>query len=149
MTIWFFSNEFINLPITGKIAAIAGFALVILLITLLDISLAKRHVANRLPTNELPKNCPDDNSTPANRDYMPQRSKGWVIWHSLLGKILSNWGKDCIHHQPKYDGDTYNQPSLEASANPSRTIATFSQSRHIRIIVNWLGRLVNHSGKEP
>jgi hypothetical protein len=50
MTIWFLSPEFQSLTFTGKIAAIAGFILVILLIILWEIVRAERRKAKRLPT---------------------------------------------------------------------------------------------------
>lgn len=148
MTIWFLSEQFRSLSIAGKIAAIAGFVLVVLLITLLDMYFAKRHDASTLPTEQLAENRPDGDSSHANCDDMPQHRKGGIVWHYLLGKVLNNWGNNRIHYYSKHDGTTHNQSPLDGSAKPTRVIFRFSIS-HIRTIVNWLKGRVNQSGKEP
>jgi hypothetical protein len=148
MTIWFLSDGFLGLPIAGKVAAITAIALVILLITLLDIRIGKRHEASRSPTEYLAENRPDDSGSRPNRGNVPQRRKGSVVWQYALGDALSDWRQKRIRQHSQHQRDTYDQSPLEASTNPTRVILPFPRW-HISTIVKRLHRRVNQSGKEP
>jgi hypothetical protein len=148
MTIWFLSEQFHSFSIAGKLTAIASFILVILLITLLDIYVAKRHATNKSPTEQLAENRPDDNSRHTNCGGMPQHRKGGVAWHYPLSNILNNWRNNPIHYYSEHDGTTHNRSPPSGRTKPTRIVFGFSRS-HIRTIVNKLRRRVNQSGKEP
>ena len=107
MTFWFLSEQFQSLSIAGKIAAIAGFILVILLMILWEISTEKRHDAKRLPTvthysaDELIEKSINTGSSRTTYDDMPKHRKGSVVWHRLLGKCLSNLRKNGVYCYPQ------------------------------------------------
>jgi len=49
MTIWFLSEEFLTLTVTDKIVVVAGFVLMILLVTLWARWISQRHDAKKRP----------------------------------------------------------------------------------------------------
>lgn len=143
---------FNSLTVTDKVMVVGFFTLGVILVTLWAMFIAKRHDAKELPADTLPfhkdsiENCKDATSSHYEDENQQKPKKRCVIW-SFLGKCLNSVKEDHIRYPPDDKGDNQNQPS--GRCHPSRTILMgFSQS-HIRIIVNWLRRIVNHSGKEP
>ena len=151
MTIWFLTDEFRSLTATGKIAVVAGFILMILLVTLWARWLTRKHDAMKLPVsvqpsaNKLVEKCKDATSESTNSNDLQKQRKNRVIWHCLLSTFRNDLRKWRFQYHAEDDG--YNQK--DPVQTQTRTRFSFPQSRHIRTIVNKLRRRVNQSGKEP
>jgi hypothetical protein len=131
---------FLELSVWGKVAVIAGYILVILLIMLYETSKAQRYDSERLPT-VMPNSVIEKTeklvhtittSTSKENQYNPHKR----AWH-LLEAFRINFSKPIIYCESRTDGNN---------------IAHHLQQhivKHIGTIVNKLRRRVNESGKEP
>jgi hypothetical protein len=102
--------------------------------------------------NEGIENCRDATSRHYEaKNQQKEKERPIVRPHLLcqcIHKLTTNW----LQQQSDKDGDNSKYPALRGQTKNLRgfgTIPTFSQSRHIRTIVNWLRRRVNQSGEEP
>ena len=130
MTAWL--DAFQSLTVGGKIAFISGHILVILLIMLWEMHAAHSHDAKRLITAEHAEKLVHTVQTSPKNDDIQNVHSGVRY---LLDKFCNNLRKPPFYYQSGDDGD-----------NPP---CHLQSQRHIRIIVDWLRKRVNQSGKEP
>jgi len=136
----FLFQYFQSLSVWGKVAVIAGYALMALLIILWEQSRVRRHAATRLPT-VIPNSVIEQTekfvhtsptSTRKENQYKPHKR----MWH-LLETLRINFSKPIIYCESRTNGN-------DIAHHLQQRIST-----HISIIVNRLRRRVNESGKEP
>jgi hypothetical protein len=136
----FLVQYFQSLSVMGKVAVIAGYILMALLLILWEKSRTRRHAATGLPTviptfnieetqkfiHTIPTSASKDNQ------YKPHKRP-----RHLLETFRSNLSKSIVYCKSRTD-----------SKNPAYHLQQ-DIPKHIRTIVNRLTRIVNQSGKEP
>ena len=131
---------FQSLPVTGKVALIAGYILMVLLIILWEMSRTHKRATTRLPTvmpaptiEETEKLVHTVTTSPTNQNKYNTHKRGGY----LLEALISNLKKCVVYCETRADGN-----------NPAHHLQQYIV-KHILIIVNKLLRRVNESGKEP
>jgi hypothetical protein len=157
MTIWFLSDEFLNLTVGGKVAVVASYILAMLLIMLWATFPTRKRDVKTLPMNttysteqpiEKPKNC---TSNCYENENLQKPEEGGIIGSGLLSKLPNGIKKWCVYYSANEDRQNPKQHFLWSIINSigrARTTCIFSRW-HIKYIVNKLQRRVNQSGKEP
>jgi hypothetical protein len=137
----FFVQFFQSLTVGGKIAMIAGYALMALLIILWEQSRARRHAATRLPP-VIPNSVinPTEKfvhtiTTCTSKENQYNNHKR--VRH-LFETIRINFSKTIIYCESRTDGN-----------NIAHHLQQLISTHYISTIVNRFRRIVNQSGKEP
>jgi len=155
MTFRFLCEQFQSLSAAGKMAVIAGYILVILLIMLWAMFPIRKRKAKTLPTNMaylVPQPTQEaknyrHNSEESQNLYKPEKSD--VIGSGVYSKLPNNFGNRHIHyHTNNKRQDSKNNSLQRIVALTRAAIPSFSQS-HIDNILNRLTRRVNQSRKAP
>jgi hypothetical protein len=131
---------FLELSVWGKVAVIAGYALLALLIILWEQSRARRHTATRLPT-VIPNSVIEPTekfvhtsptSTRKENQYNPHKGARYLL--EMFRSSLSKCVVYCESHNTREKHLKYLQQYIP---------------KHIHTILDFLRRRVNQSGKEP
>lgn len=136
----FLFQLFLELSAWGKVAMIAGYILMALLLILWETSRARRRAATTLPmltpnslidpTEKLVHTVATSASN--QNQYNPRKGARY-----LLELLRSDFSKSIVYCQ-----------SHNARQKYLKSLQQYLP-KHIRTIVNWLARRVNQSGKEP
>jgi len=118
---WFLSEQFQSLSAAGKIAVIAGYILVILLIMLWAIFPIRKRKAKTLPTNmayPVPQPTQEaknyrHNSEESQNLYKPEKSD--VIRSGVYSKLPNNFGNRHIHYHTNNKRQDSKNNSLQGS----------------------------------
>jgi len=136
----FLLQYFQSLSVMGKVAVIAGYILMALLIILWEKSRTHRHATTRLPTvipnsvvEQTEKLVHTVTTSPSKQNqYNPRKGARY-----LLETFRSSLSKCVVYCKSRNDGE--NHPKCCQQYIP----------KHIHAIVDCLRRRVNQSGKEP
>ena len=119
--------------------------------------IAKRHDARWSSTiapssdEQAVEDYEKDSNRTKKRDNQHKLQKAYIVWSYLLSKFCYKVRANLPYNQTDNERDKQKQPPYRGQAKNFgriRVISRFPIS-HIGIIVNWLRRRVNQSGKEP
>jgi hypothetical protein len=133
---WLWLEWFQSLPITGKVAIIAGHILVLLLIMLDAIATSQKGDANKSPTA---MTCSSEPAVKLIQAIRNSPKKGNLYnTNKRVGQLLNLFcNKSLIKHLFYYQ-------TCDEGDKPTHKVQS-----HIRNIVAKLRKLVNQNGKEP